>query len=234
MENNSKISENYVLISSINDIKKVEIPRPFQSLIISDGTKKENDDYLIVEKGNYNWTNHSINVIINPKLLLRDLRKHLRTYLIVKKNFEIDMPRSKFFINRKRIVNFKEAINIISKNSHYKDILRLSTASTLGLPYELIYSSYNNFKKIGCDLSENECLHVSDSIPKSMVVNVNLFDDGSSEINVIKILQLIRVSDYESPMGIITLKLSVKLNSLNTQLSDESILFWNYSKLSSV
>ena len=79
MENNSKISENYVLISSINDIKKVEIPRPFQSIIISDGTKKENDDYLIVEKGNYNWKNHSINVIINPKNKTSDEAEQITT-----------------------------------------------------------------------------------------------------------------------------------------------------------
>jgi hypothetical protein len=237
---NSKISENYVLVSSINDIKKIDIPNPYQLITVSDNSKDNLNDkngYLIIDKNNYNWNNHSINVIINPQLLLRDLRKHLRTSLIVKKNFEVDMPRTKFFINQKRIVNFKEAINIISKNKNYKDILRLSTASALGLPYELIYSSYKKFEKNNS--LESECLHLSDSVPKSIIVNVNLFEDGSSEINTIKILQLMKVSDYDTPMGIITLKLSTKLSTKLENINDskscnECILFWNYSTLSSV
>ena len=222
MENNSTLLENYVLVSSIekesND-KKVKIPNAVYSLVMNN-KKIDNDDYISVNKDNFNWDNHSINVIIDSKFLLRDLRKHLRSLEVVKKNFEIDMPRSKFFINKKRIVNPNKAIEIISKYPNYKDILRLSTASVLGFPYEVIFSSYNGLKKI----DDDNILHLNDSIPKSMIVNVNLFEDNSSEINVIKILQLTKIEDNQIPLGIITLKLSFKLNKSKKKINQVVIV----------
>ena len=131
--------------------------------------------------------------------------------------------------NRKRITNPSEAMKIICKNKNYKNILRLSTASLLGIPYELIYTSYNKFNE---NKYSDEILHLSDSIPKSMVVSVNLLEDETCEINVIKMLQLLKVSDDNTPLGIITLKLSIKLEKEKTD--NNCILFWNYSRLSSV
>jgi hypothetical protein len=225
MEFNSKILDSYVLVSNLSNDKKVKIPKPNEDVDINDDL----NEYLILDKNNKYWENHYVNVLIDSNVLLRDLRKHLRSYDIVKKNFEVDMPRSKFFINRKRITNPSEAMKIICKNKNYKNILRLSTASLLGIPYELIYTSYNKFNK---NKYSDEILHLSDSIPKSMVVSVNLLEDETCEINVIKMLQLLKVSDDNTPLGIITLKLSIKLEKEKTD--NNCILFWNYSRLSSV
>jgi len=177
-------------------------------------SEEDNCDFTLIHKDPQRLNSHYIDIPLSTKKILQDLRSHIRNDDSIYKNFRTDMPRCKFHLNGHIIKNPETALNIITKNKNYKDILRLSTASALGIPYDMIWKEYQ---------IEASNYHISDSMMSSMKVWVNIINNSNVSVCVNKILQLISI---DGMVGLIGLNLRCNLND------NISILNWIYIPVS--
>jgi len=179
------------------------------------------EDLFVISKLPMSAWAHSVEVIIPTKELLADMRKHLKTTSTVTKNFYLDMPRCTFNLDGIRIRHPATAMKKLSDHPRSKDILRLSTATSLGKAYETVCMTYVT--------EDAENLHISDSCVSPMLVRVRTSRDRA-DVTINKTLQLTHMNQYgEIILGMVNMILECSPGG-----DSDSRIAWSYIPLSSV
>ena len=147
------------------------------------------------------------------KYMIIDVKKFMKNKKLILRNFYSDMPRSDLIINGKRY-STKKALDILKTvpPNLFNDVVCMTTASTLGYVFELIYKYYNDYNNF----------HLTDGVRDS---TLEISVDTNNEIPIVikKKLSVINViNGNKVEKGKIDIKIVLDINSTN----NNAIISW--------
>jgi len=170
--------------------------------------KIDNNDSVIIEK--VMDDGYEKYMIIDKNKYINDVKKFMKNRKTIFRNFYSDMPRSNLTINGKIYISPKKALDELKKvpSDLYNSVVCMTTASTLGYVFELIYKYYNDYDNF----------HLTDGV-KDSTLHISVNTDNEIPIIIKKKLSIINViNGNKVEKGQIDIKIILDINSDNNAI----------------
>lgn len=168
----------------------------------------DKDDYSIIIFNINDITNNENNkkYLENINTFLDDLRKSY-TNQSLKRQFKVDFPREIFYINNVKINDIITFINEISYTNYVKEVLMISTQSSV-FPVTLkLFEIYKN---------EKDDIHVSDFINDNpLIFKFKIYNKYHLRVNIEKKFKIIKIINGD-PYTLRLLQVNTEIEMDNT------------------